>query len=292
MIERTHRNTARRWSVSSSPWAPDGASAAHATLLALSLATALDLASDEALASSIVTFDRSTAAAWQAGARVLDFDTIAGAAPFNPGTVVPLASQLTDEYAACAGAVFSSAGGPAAVINVLGSSQAGDAQTLPNILGGTSLSGSNIVINYLTFIDIQLVDENGGPAPASRVGAWNDPTGSRIRLSVFDSGNRLLESVEGDQGAFLGVAQAGIARARFEYVLTQTVQGFSLDDVTIGRTLSVADLNGDGTVDGADLGMLLATWGECAETCCAADLNADGLIDGADLGLLLAAWTG
>jgi outer membrane protein assembly factor BamB len=47
------------------------------------------------------------------------------------------------------------------------------------------------------------------------------------------------------------------------------------------------DLNRDGVVDGADLGLLLSAWGgEQAEF----DLNADGAVDGADLGLLLAAW--
>lgn len=48
-----------------------------------------------------------------------------------------------------------------------------------------------------------------------------------------------------------------------------------------------ADLNGDGLVDGADLGLMLAAWGTADEV---ADLNANGLVDGADLGLLLAAW--
>ncbi len=47
-----------------------------------------------------------------------------------------------------------------------------------------------------------------------------------------------------------------------------------------------ADLTGDGSVDGADLGLLLQSWGNTG----AADLNADGIIDGADLGLLLSAW--
>jgi hypothetical protein len=49
-----------------------------------------------------------------------------------------------------------------------------------------------------------------------------------------------------------------------------------------------ADLNGDGQVDGADLGLLLAAWGPCAS--CIEDINVDGQVDGADLGLLLAAW--
>ena len=47
-----------------------------------------------------------------------------------------------------------------------------------------------------------------------------------------------------------------------------------------------ADLNCDGVVDGADLGILLAAWGGRGP----ADLNGDGVVDGADLGELLAAW--
>jgi FixJ family two-component response regulator len=49
------------------------------------------------------------------------------------------------------------------------------------------------------------------------------------------------------------------------------------------------DLNGDGIVDGADLGLLLGEWGPCTAAC-DADFNMDGQVDGADLGLLLAAW--
>jgi len=49
------------------------------------------------------------------------------------------------------------------------------------------------------------------------------------------------------------------------------------------------DLNGDGVVDGADLGILLDAWGPCVG--CGADLNGDGVVDGADLGILLDNWT-
>lgn len=53
------------------------------------------------------------------------------------------------------------------------------------------------------------------------------------------------------------------------------------------------DLDLDGTVDGADLGILLGAWGDCPpEGFCPADFNGDGVVDGADLGLLLAEWTG
>jgi hypothetical protein len=47
-----------------------------------------------------------------------------------------------------------------------------------------------------------------------------------------------------------------------------------------------ADLNGDGKVDGADLGILLANWGRPGAT----DLNGDGTTDGADQAILMAAW--
>lgn len=49
---------------------------------------------------------------------------------------------------------------------------------------------------------------------------------------------------------------------------------------------SVADLNDDGAVDGADLGLLLGNWGGTG----AGDFNGDGVVDGADLGVLLGEW--
>ncbi len=46
------------------------------------------------------------------------------------------------------------------------------------------------------------------------------------------------------------------------------------------------DLNGDGEVDGGDLGLLLANWGQPG----VGDLDGDGIVSGSDLGLLLAAF--
>ena len=55
-----------------------------------------------------------------------------------------------------------------------------------------------------------------------------------------------------------------------------------------GSSGSGADLNGDGTVDGADLGLLLAQWGSSGS----GDLNGDGTVDGGDIGLMLVEWSG
>ncbi len=53
-----------------------------------------------------------------------------------------------------------------------------------------------------------------------------------------------------------------------------------------------ADLDGDGDVDGADLGVLLSGWGPCGLCSeCAGDVNHDCIVDGADLGLLLSTWS-
>ena len=49
---------------------------------------------------------------------------------------------------------------------------------------------------------------------------------------------------------------------------------------------AAADLDGDGAVNGADLGLLLAGWNQPGPT----DLDGDGTTNGADLGLLLAAF--
>ncbi len=50
------------------------------------------------------------------------------------------------------------------------------------------------------------------------------------------------------------------------------------------------DISGDGAVDGADLGILLAEWGPGGTIGSPGDLDDDGEVDGADMGLLLGAW--
>ena len=63
-------------------------------------------------------------------------------------------------------------------------------------------------------------------------------------------------------------------------------------DVAFAATVP-ADLDGSGTVEGADVGLLLAAWGPCSACSpflCPADLTGDCAVDGADLGALLANW--
>lgn len=55
------------------------------------------------------------------------------------------------------------------------------------------------------------------------------------------------------------------------------------------RRLALPDINGDGVVDGLDLGLLLAAWGEGTNS--VGDLDANSIVDQADLDVLIAAWT-
>lgn len=50
----------------------------------------------------------------------------------------------------------------------------------------------------------------------------------------------------------------------------------------------MADLDGDGFVNAADLGLLLARWGCVAN--CVGDLDGDGAVGGSDLKVLLNVW--
>jgi hypothetical protein len=92
-------------------------------------------------------------------------------------------------------------------------------------------------------------------------------------------------------GMSSGATNIPVAEAKF------VAAGFSLTGLSYGYSLAilpdacVGDLNGDGAVNGADLGVLLGVWGTCpALGTCAADFNGDGHITGADLGVMLGAW--
>jgi hypothetical protein len=63
-----------------------------------------------------------------------------------------------------------------------------------------------------------------------------------------------------------------------------------IDTCESPATSCPGDLNLDGAVSGADLGILLGAWGPATPETANADLDADGTVNGADLGALLGAW--
>ncbi len=84
-----------------------------------------------------------------------------------------------------------------------------------------------------------------------------------------------------------GIAADGVTIGSF--VVSNQSGDLELDELIFALATNPkcpADLNGDGSVDGADLGALLGAWNEPGP----GDLDGSGTVDGADLGMLLAAW--
>ena len=48
------------------------------------------------------------------------------------------------------------------------------------------------------------------------------------------------------------------------------------------------DLNGDGVVDGTDIGLFSSLWG--GDGTSGGDFNGDGIVDGGDLAVILSGW--
>ena len=96
------------------------------------------------------------------------------------------------------------------------------------------------------------------------------------------SGNGLWRGVIPAQGSCAHVEYFVRAVDASNNVATSPSKSF----VTAGNCGIPGDIDGNGAVDSADLGVLLSTWGAGG----AADLNGDGSVDSADLGILLANW--
>lgn len=93
-------------------------------------------------------------------------------------------------------------------------------------------------------------------------------------------------------GTRIDLASAGLPSARFVRirVAADAAAVPEVDAVVaVEAAPRPADLDGDGAVAGADLGLLLGAWGACGG--CPADLDGNGDVNGADLGLLLGAWS-
>jgi len=69
----------------------------------------------------------------------------------------------------------------------------------------------------------------------------------------------------------------------------ERVRGVNVDMGAYEGPPCLADLNGDGVVDGNDLTIVLGQW-SCTEDNCLADLNGDGTVDGSDLTIVLGQW--
>ena len=182
-------------------------------------------------AVAFVSNDPVAVAAFQAGATIVTFEGLGGVTAFNnqtPGTVVPPAALLKSQIPGLT--FFSNFGGGPAVLDLTGFANLSDAKSPPNVVSGTEPgSNSDGLICFTCFIEVTFA------SPVSKVGAWNDPTGGNIQLLATDlGGGTTFDTASGGQGNFVGVSLASnvIQRGLFLFISAQSVNGFTLDDLT------------------------------------------------------------
>jgi hypothetical protein len=143
---------------------------------------------------------------------------------------------------------------------------------------------------------------------------WTAPEGATTHLALRDQANswRSIGTISSDAGvpssAWLGPIDApalvgpagaialrmtamGVSSAEFDLVQIVHAPSWTSAGSSSAPCGCVADLNGNGSVDGADLGVVLSNWASSGQQgSVIGDLNGDGTVNGADLGLLLSAW--
>ena len=109
-------------------------------------------------------------------------------------------------------------------------------------------------------------------------GAWSDFTGSAAVASI----SRLYA-----RGWYAGMGLGPIDPLSAAIVTALPANIYPDIEYFSNGCALPGDSDGDGRVDGADLGRLLGAWGPATASSSVCDLNADGSVDGADLAILL-----
>ena len=159
--------------------------------------------------------------------------------------------------------------------------------------GAQGLNGGYVTVSggelQRQFLAATMVSLSGAGAIVLNGGADPLPFGATLDISGTNCLVTFLQETPADFLAeHLGkVTVAGELAVEGENLLVSALGKTSCTISAIESAGCIADLNDNGTVDGADLTFLLGAW---AETDSAADLDGSGLVDGADLTVLLGAW--
>ena len=122
-----------------------------------------------------------------------------------PGTVVPLASQLTNQYLASSGVSFTSLAGYAALVNHgVGNPTA----SIPNIIGGTTADGR---LDYdaaitISFFDIANTSVKAVTDSFKIQGDWVPLGTGQVFATAFDADGNLLASTSDTDNKVFGVS--------------------------------------------------------------------------------------
>lgn len=136
----------------------------------------------------------------------------------------------------------------------------GDQAVTLDMRGGIEWKNKKNVVNTLKYRQSVHVDDSLVPfIPPDSPVCW-DPDAQRL-ITFFEQTLDPLETIEEDQISW---------------------------DIELRKKNQVADINGDGIVDSADQGFIMAAWNTDDYR---TDLNFDGIVNSSDLGILLSQWS-
>ena len=148
----------------------------------------------------------------------------------------------------------------------------------------TGFSGTTTNCNWLNNAD-------RGDVAAMRAGrTWDGDTITfGYNWWFHNTGEEVLSMIAGeDSSSHFILSDAPAFKADEAELTIELMSGESWSVSVPGPELNEpADFNGNGAVDGGDLGLLISEWGVANSF---ADLNGDGIVDGGDMGILLAYW--
>lgn len=133
----------------------------------------------------------------------------------------------------------------------------------------------------------------GGSYEASPI-TWESNNVASVYLKLKDVKGDVstLASRMDNKGKYSWTVPADLPNGKYKIGVISTkidAVDYSDDFFVIGTPTS-PDMNNDGKIDGADIGLMLSAWGACTATPCPGDINGDGTVGIEDANLLLAKW--
>ena len=187
--------------------------------------------------------------------------------------------------------------------NTFGANCIGPTPTFGSVGGGIVLSGYiGWIASFVPPSPFDLIEPADGAVGVvvAPFFDWDRPdfTGTyRITIATDQAMNNILFSQDGI-GASSSQFQmpAGVLAGNTQYFWSVSAINANgeteADDAPFAMTtVTNADLNADGSVNGADLAILLIAWNTDGGVT-GSDLNGDGIVNGSDLAMLLIGWTG
>ena len=133
------------------------------------------------------------------------------------------------------------------------------------------------------------IGTNSSGSPLSTLRVTDRSTGSVVWDAASSMGNGFGASYKNLQVSSSTNLGLEIEWTSSDSATDPVGYGYAATALVIGAC--PGDIDGDGSVGGADLAGLLVAWGACPlDTPCLGDLNLDGMVDGADLAILLGHW--